>query len=366
MKTDLIPPPGKALTRRRKPLAPDGDRWLEALALAVFGVDREGRIEFANPAAMELFGSGGARLVGRRLEDVFGPGCRLASLCADALQKGLSVTAGLVSLHPKGLGEVSADVTAAPLDDGHYVAISIAPRSRAHGLAASGLSAGARALAHEVRNPLAGIRGAAQLIGKGAPPETAELAQLICAESDRIRRLTDRIDALEGLAPPNLATLNVHEAMDRVKMLVGRAFPEVRLKERFDPSLPPILGDLDQLIQAFLNIAKNAAEACRSRGDATVVLSTGYVPGFKVRASLAGPARPQLEASFEDNGPGLPAALSDRVFEPFLTTKKGGMGLGLALSSAIIAAHEGRIDVESAPGRTVFRVLLPLADGGVR
>jgi two-component system nitrogen regulation sensor histidine kinase GlnL len=265
------------------------------------------------------------------------------------------VVSGAVSFGP-------VDVTAQPLEHPNGVALTLTPRSLTRSDAQSGITPPlARALAHELRNPLAGIRAAAQLIGKTADPETRALTDMICAETDRIRRLTDRIDALDSIAAAQFDKVNVHEAMDRARAVVAANFPEVSFREEYDPSLPPVLGDLDLLIQAFLNLTKNAAEAVQERRNPRIILATRYRPGLKIRSSVGRP-RMQLEASITDNGPGLPPGLSGRVFEPFVSSKSGGAGLGLAIASAIAARHEGRIEVESQPGKTVFCVLLPLAE----
>jgi len=228
--------------------------------------------------------------------------------------------------------------------------------------AATGGNTAARTLAHEVRNPLAGIRAAAQLISRGNDPDTAALAQLICDEVDRVRRLTDRIDPLAALDSPIFESFNIHEALNRVRQLIGSSAPDAMIRERYDPSLPPVRGDKDQLIQAFLNIAKNAAEAVASQGDGEIALNTSYRPGVKVKSATTGAVRAQLEVQIVDNGPGLHPDVADRLFEMFASTKPGGMGLGLTVAADIIARHEGRIEVDSAPGRTVFKVLLPIAD----
>jgi two-component system nitrogen regulation sensor histidine kinase GlnL len=145
-----------------------------------------------------------------------------------------------------------------------------------------------------------------------------------------------------------------------VRKLIGSSAPGVMIRERYDPSLPQVRGDLDQLIQAFLNIAKNAAEAVAGEPDGEIAFITSYRPGVKFRAAASGAARAQLEVQIVDNGPGLHADVADRLFEAFATTKPGGMGLGLTVAADIIARHDGRIEVENAPGRTAFKVLLPI------
>jgi two-component system nitrogen regulation sensor histidine kinase GlnL len=214
-----------------------------------------------------------------------------------------------------------------------------------------------------VRNPLAGIRAAAQLIARGDDPETSALAKLICDEVDRIRRLTDRMDPLSAFEAPRFERFSIHEALERVRRLIASGSPNVTVRERYDPSLPPVRGDLDQLIQAFLNIAKNAAEAVAGQQNGEVTIITSYRPGVKFRSAASGAPRPQLEVQIVDNGPGLDPAVADRLFEPFVTTKSGGMGLGLTVAADVVARHDGRIEVDGAPGRTAFRVLLPIDTG---
>jgi two-component system nitrogen regulation sensor histidine kinase GlnL len=232
------------------------------------------------------------------------------------------------------------------------------PRARAAPAAAA--NSAARTLAHEVRNPLAGIRAAAQLIARAEDAESAALAKLICDEVDRIGRLTDRIDPLGTIEPPRFEHFNIHEALDRVRKLIGSSAPDVMIRERYDPSLPPVRGDFDQLIQAFLNIAKNAAEAAAGDPDAEIAIITSFIPGVRFRSAAGAAARAQLEVQIVDNGPGLDPAIAERLFEAFATTKPGGMGLGLTVAADIVARHEGRIEVDSVPGRTAFKVLLPI------
>lgn len=340
--------------------APDAERWLEALPAPVLGIDSGERIRFANAAAAELLAGVGRGLLGRRLDEIFGVDAPLIALARRALTGASGVAEADVALVGPGFALGRATVAAGPVGENGYIALVMtrAPRARAAPLAA-GQSA-ARTLAHEVRNPLAGIRAAAQLISRGGDPDSAALAKLICDEVDRIRRLTDRIDPLGAFEPPRFERFNIHEALERVRKLIGSSAPNVMLRERYDPSLPQVRGDLDQLIQAFLNIAKNAAEAVAGQADGELAIVTSYRPGVKFRSAASGAARAQLEVQFIDNGPGLDPDVADRLFEAFATTKASGMGLGLTVAADIIARHDGRIEVESAPGRTAFKVLLPI------
>jgi two-component system nitrogen regulation sensor histidine kinase GlnL len=256
-----------------------------------------------------------------------------------------------------------ASIAAGPVGDNGYIAIVLMRPPRARTAPPAAGNSAARTLAHEVRNPLAGIRAAAQLIERAADADSASLARLICDEVDRIRRLTDRIDPLAALEPVHFERFNIHEVLERVRMLIASSSPDVMIRERYDPSLPLVRGDPDQLIQAFLNIAKNAAEAVSGQADGEVAIITSFRPGVRFRSASGAEARAQLEVQIVDNGPGLHPDVADRLFEAFATTKEGGMGLGLTVAADIVARHDGRIEVESEPGRTAFKVMLPIQPG---
>ena len=336
----------------------DAFRLLETLPVAVIAVDGFA-VRFVNAAAAELFGAG-LGLTGRRLEDVFGDASPVLALTERARRTDAQLVETDFAL-PSGAHAV---VAAAPVGDGGLVSLVFTPLPRRRTVTAP--SQAARALAHEVRNPLAGIRAAAQLLSRSGEEEQRALTSLICDEVDRVHRLTDRIDPFDSFQVTLFGPINVHEALGRVRAVVASGHPMVGIKERYDPSLPAIRGDLDQLIQAFLNIAKNAAEALSGVPNAEIVLITGFRPGVRVRRGAGAPARPQLEVAIVDNGPGLPDHVRDRLFEPFVSGKPGGMGLGLAIAAEVINRHDGVIEVESGPGRTAFRILLPLAENGER
>lgn len=343
-----------------RPSRPDAERWLEALPAPVLGIDAGERIRFANAAAADLMAGVGRGLLGRRLDEIFGPDAPLVSLARRVLADASGVAEADIALVGPGFALGRATVAAGPVGDNGYIALVFTRPPPSRSQPATGVNSAARMLAHEVRNPLAGIRAAAQLIARDQDPDTAALAKLICDEVDRMRRLTDNIDPMASFEPPRFEPFNIHEALERVRKLIGSSAPDVMIRERYDPSLPPVRGDLDQLIQAFLNVAKNGAEAVEGQADGELAFITSYRPGVKFRSAPSGAARAQLEVQIIDNGPGLHPGVIDRVFDPFISTKQNGMGLGLTVAADIIARHDGRIEVDSAPGRTVFRVLLPI------
>ncbi|MDE2134190.1 MAG: two-component sensor histidine kinase [Alphaproteobacteria bacterium] len=339
--------------------------------MPVIVVGPQQQIVFVNPAAEQFFDMGAGLLLKQKLTDLIPFGSPLLQLIGQAVERRASVGERDVDLSTPRHGERIADLIVTPLPgpDGAAI-VMLQERSLAqridrqllHRGAVRSMHGMAAVLAHEIKNPLAGIRGAAQLIEEHLPPNERDLTRLICDEADRIRALVDRMESFGDTRAFPRAPVNIHEVLDRVRRVAETSFARhVGFVETFDPSLPHVLGDRDQLIQVFMNLVRNAADAVPEAGG-EITLTTGYRPGVRFGAAVAGERLSlPLQVTVKDNGAGVPSDLMPYIFDPFVTTKHGGSGLGLALVAKIVGDHGGVIECDSVPRRTVFRILLPKA-----
>lgn len=345
---------------------------LEALPNAVFTVARDGTVEDANAAAEAFFEIGKPLLVGQSLDRLLPFGSPLLALIEQVRERGAPINEYKVDFcRPGQDADRRVDVHCAPLadSDGQTLVMlqerTIADkidRQLSHRGAVRSVSGLASMLAHEIKNPLSGIRGAAQLLESGLDDSDRALTRLICEETDRIVRLVDRMEVFSDARPLEREQVNIHSVLDHVKQVARTGFARrVRFVENYDPSLPPVYANRDQLVQAFLNLVKNSAEAIGDAVDGEIELSTAFRPGVSLRAmGEKSPVGLPLEFCVRDNGPGVPDDIAAHLFDPFVTTKTSGTGLGLALVAKIVNDHGGVIECESLPRRTTFRILMPM------
>jgi two-component system, NtrC family, nitrogen regulation sensor histidine kinase GlnL len=352
---------------------PQLDRVALALPHPILLVGENGRIADANPAAEAFFDIGLPFLQRMTIERLCGPNSSLSNLVAQSRAEGTSFNIYRVDLgSPRQTGERLVDIHASPMPDEQHITIvmlqerTIADkfsRQMNHRGAVRSVSALAAMLAHEIKNPLSGIRGAAQLLDSAVGDEDRILTQLIRDETDRIVKLVDRFEMFSDGRTPQMEPFNIHAVLDHVRNLARSGFARnIRIAEEYDPSLPMMLGNRDQMIQVLINLVKNAAESIGGHEqDGEILLSTAYRPG--VRMAVAGTkdsVRLPLEVCVRDNGPGVPEDIRSHLFDPFVTTKVSGNGLGLALVAKVVGEHGGIVECDSVPRRTVFRLLLPL------
>ncbi|TAN50741.1 MAG: PAS domain-containing sensor histidine kinase [Betaproteobacteria bacterium] len=344
---------------------------LELLATAVLALDERMGVQYANPAAENLLAIASRNLLGQHFPSLFAEGAELERALGDALQARWDSAAQSVNYERPGeeplpLACIAArtEVPGVPLvvelrPIGEQLRIEREERLMDQQAASRELI---RNLAHEIRNPLGGLRGSAQLLERELErPELREYTQVIIGEADRLQALMDRL--LTPHRAPQPARLNIHEVLERVRNLVIAEFSQgIAILCNYDPSVPDLVGDREQLIQALLNVARNAAQALAPGAEppsrrGTIILRTRVARQITIarqRHKLA------LELQVIDDGPGVPGEIRDRIFNPLVSGREGGSGLGLSLAQTYVHYHGGVIECDSRPGRTVFRILLPL------
>ena len=336
---------------------------LELLTTAVLLLDEELHVTYANPAAETLLAQGRKHLIGARLDRAL-PGNEAfmhrieQSLAADEgfNENELTLDVGGVARHlhcvisPVEAGESRLLLELRELEQQLKIAreAKILEQQEANRQLI-------RNLAHEIKNPLGGIRGAAQLLDRELEdPDQREFTQVIVKEADRLQSLMNRMLVPSRL--PRLELVNIHEVTERVRTLLLAEFPEaLSVKRDYDASLPDLYGDKEQLIQAILNVARNAAQATAGRGEIRLV--TRIARQVTIARSRH---RHVIAVTIEDDGPGVPAQLAERIFFPLVSGREGGSGLGLSLAQTYVSQHQGLIEFESVPGRTRFTILLPV------
>lgn len=353
----------------RSPYPVPGVIWA-SLPLPSLLIDEAGLILEANPAAEAFLNTSAKALLRHPVLDRLSINAPMEEALSRARANQSALNINDVDVTTGERAPVQCTIHVAPMHDNPGVILLIlSPREIADRLGRSlGAKSAARSaigmaemLAHEIKNPLAGISGAAQLLSMSLSPEDREMTDLIVEETRRIVKLLEQVEQFGNVRPPERRAVNLHDALDRARKsaMVGFA-AHMTIVEDFDPSLPPTWADPDQLMQVFLNLIKNAAEAAGPQGG-TIRLRTFYDLSLRVRRKDGPPAALPLNIEVIDDGPGLPPDIAAEVFEPFVSGRENGTGLGLALVLKIITDHEGWISVESVPGRTAFRISLPMA-----
>lgn len=344
---------------------------LNVLPHPVLVVDADNKIIYANYAGQDFYQAGLSWLKNRTIEEILPFGSPVVDIIPQVRERNGPVNEYRVDIGtPRTNGKRLVDVFATPVDQGKgAVALMMQQRSMAdkidrqltHRSAARSVTGLASMLGHEIKNPLSGIRGAAQLLEQSAGDEDRALTRLIMDETDRIVGLVERMEVFSDERPIERDPVNIHTIFDHVVAIAENGFAKgVTIVKKYDPSLPPVFANRDQLIQVFLNLVKNAQEAASERDDPEITITSAYRPG--VRIAAAGSSKRialPMEFCVIDNGTGVSDEIHPLLFDPFVTTKTNGKGLGLALVAKIIGDHGGIIECKSQPKQTVFRILLP-------
>lgn len=344
---------------------------LDLLSSAVILLDARMRIRYCNPAAENLFAASQRTCVGKPLAQLLGSPPALMAALENAIGNKWSYTGHDIVVSREGAEAIHLDCTVSPIETAQArLLLEFRPidqqlkaaREEREAVQQRANRELIRNLAHEIKNPLGGIRGSAQLLDRELAnmvnaPALKEYTEVIIHEADRLQDLMHRLlSSHRGMQP---AQINIHEILERVRRLIHAEFPGVKVVRDYDTSLPDITGDREQLIQAILNIARNAAQAMKGHGEIiTRTRALRQVTLAKKRYRLA------LELQIIDNGPGIPDDIRDRIFYPLVSGREGGTGLGLTLAQSFVQQHHGSIEASSAPGQTCFTLRLPINPPG--
>lgn len=368
----------------------DNNQILNAVPHPIIVINDENDITYANAAAELFYHSGLELLKKSKIDDLLPFGCPILTAIDQVRHKSCSYNEyGINIATPKLKENYIVDVFCGPIGESttnktnnnstarsNHILIQFQLRSMAQMIerqisyrgAAKTVNGVAAVLAHEIKNPLSGIRGAAQLLEMAVTEDDQMLARLICEETDRIRKLVDRMEIFGDERPIQSVPINIHSVLHHVTEIAKNGFAsKVQIEQNYDPSLPKVAGERDFLIQLYLNLIKNAAEALEDRDDGVITLETSFRPGF--RLTLPGTKERvilPLEIVVKDNGPGVREDILPHLFDPFVSSKAKGSGLGLALVAKMIADHGGTIECESSESGTIFRTRLPIAEPDIQ
>jgi len=342
------------------------EQFINLVPNPILLINNKNDILFANFSAELVFGESSKILRRKSLEDILPTDSQLLSLVKQVKNQTYSATQYDVIINDSNKKVLLVDVVAGNYEE--YVILSIHKKAIAQQIdrrvvqknihSLSGLSA---LMAHEIKNPLSGIKGAAQLLDGDVKTQDKELTGLIIDEVDRIGDLINKLGEVSDKNIISRSAVNIHDVLQKVCNLAKNSFAKnCIIKEEFDPSLPEVFGDMNSLIQLFLNLIKNAAEA---KDNGIITIQTGYRHGFNIKVSGSKKRlKLPIYINIKDNGPGIPENIRSHLFEPFVSSKYGGSGLGLSLVSSIIEEHGGIIELNSNNNQTVFTVLLPAYD----
>lgn len=341
-----------------------------SLPVPAFVTDETDTIIEANPASEQFLNASAKSILGAPVLDRLAIDAPLEGAFSRVRNDHSALFINNVDVSGGNKAPIQCNIQIAPITgaSGHILII-MEPRQladrlgRSHSVKSSARSVigMAEMLAHEIKNPLAGITGAAQLLSMNLSAEDLELTDLIVAESRRIVTLLEQVEQFGNLRPPERKPVNVHDLLDRARKSASVGFAaSMKITEEFDPSLPPTYVDGDQMLQVFLNLLKNATEA-NDKDPGHIRIRTFYDLSLRLRRKDGSGNPLPLQVEIIDDGPGLPPEIAADIFEPFVSGRENGTGLGLALVSKIISEQEGWITVDSVPGRTVFRISLPIA-----